>query len=139
MKFITVCNNSPLRVFCIYKNDLLLIGTLLVLSCLPLLSEWQSFFQDPGQAEIWVNGKLQRTVTLTPDYHEEFYVQGIPGYAIIEIENGRIRLRDDNSPRQIGVHMSWISQPYEQIVNIPYKILIIIKGKEHRSVDAVSQ
>lgn len=118
----------------------LIIG-LLLLSCLPLLWYWQAWQTQPSYAEIWVNNALWRTVPLAQGHEETFSVPNIPGYAIIEVKDGAIRLQTDDSPRQIGVHMGWIRQPYEQILNVPYKILILIKGDAPNSsrVDATAQ
>ncbi|MGE1061505.1 NusG domain II-containing protein [Megasphaera paucivorans] len=123
----------------INKNDIYLIFCLLVVSFLPLATEWQTFFQKPDQAQVWVNGKLQKTISLSSELNTEFKVQDIPGYAIIQVKNGKIRIRTDDSPRQIGVHMGWIDKPYEQVVNVPYKIMIVITGKQTTDIDALAQ
>lgn len=49
-------------------------------------------------------------------------------YNIIEISDGRIRVKEDNSPDQIGVNMGWIARPGQTIVVLPHRFLIRIEA-----------
>jgi|GEM_PF-2712041 hypothetical protein len=139
MRFLYQKNARFVSATHINRNDICLLLCLLVLSCIPLAFEWKTFFQKPDEAQVWVNGKLQTTISLSSELNTEFEVQDIPGYAIIQVKNGKIRIRTDDSPRQIGVHMGWIDKPYEQVVNVPYKIMIVITGKQTSDIDALAQ
>ncbi|MDO5741962.1 MAG: NusG domain II-containing protein, partial [Vagococcus sp.] len=40
----------------------------------------------------------------------------------------RIRVKEDNSPDQIAVRTSWISQPGQTSICLPHKLVIEIQG-----------
>ena len=51
-------------------------------------------------------------------------------YNIIEIKDGKIRDREDNSPDQIAVRTGWISRPGEMSICLPHKLIVEILGVE---------
>lgn len=122
------------------KADKWLIGMLLFLSCsgitVNLFYFWHTA-QTITYADIRVNGNLFKTIPLRPGYNEEFRIGGQREYAIIESRDGQIRIRQDDSPRQIGVQTGWISRPPQQIVNLPYHIVITLISTKPQTVDAI--
>ncbi len=88
-------------------------------------------------AEIRVDNKLIKSITLKQGYHEEIRVGGETEYAIIQVQDGKIRIRQDDSPRQIGVQTGWISKPPQQVVNLPYRIVIHLVSNETLDVDDI--
>jgi len=118
--------------------DKWLVGILLLLSITGILCS-VILFPSPGTvtAEIQVDNKVLKTIVLRKGYHEEIHIGGEQEYAIIEAQDERIRIRQDDSPRQIGVQTGWISKPPQQIVNLPYRIVIRIVSKETLDVDDI--
>lgn len=102
-----------------------------------------SFLLFPTQgntiAEIRVESKLVKSITLRKGYSEEIRIGGETEYAVIEVEDGRIRIRQDDSPRQIGVQTGWISKPPQQVVNLPYRIVINLVSNESLDVDDIAR
>lgn len=90
-------------------------------------------------AEIRVNNKIFKSVTLKKGYSEEFRIGGETEYAVIEVQDGRVRIRQDDSPRQIGVQTGWISKPPQQVVNLPYHIVIHLVSNESLDVDDITR
>lgn len=88
-------------------------------------------------AEIRVDNKLIKSITLKQGYHEEIRIGGETEYAIIQVQDGKIRIRQDDSPRQIGVQTGWISKPPQQVVNLPYRIVIHLVSNETLDVDDI--
>lgn len=121
-------------------GDKWLIGMLSLLSCTGI---FLSIILFPAQAntvaEVRVDNKLVKSITLRPGYYEEFRIGGDTEYAIIEIQNGKIRIRQDDSPRQIGVQTGWISKPPQQVVNLPYRIVIHLVSNESLDVDDIAR
>ena len=121
-------------------GDKWLIGILLLLS---LTGIYLSIILFPAQAntvaEIRVDNKLFKTITLRSGYNEEFRIGGQSEYAIIQIQDGKIRIRQDDSPRQIGVQTGWISKPPQQIVNLPYRIVIHLVSNDSLDVDDITR
>ncbi|WP_438758853.1 NusG domain II-containing protein [Enterococcus sp. AZ126] len=54
------------------------------------------------------------------------YYPGKDQYNTIEIKNGEIRDKEDNSPDQIGVKRGWISKKGQTIICLPHSLLIEI-------------
>lgn len=50
-------------------------------------------------------------------------------YNIIEREGTHIRIREDNSPDQIGVRTGWIHKPGQTAICLPHGLIIEIQGK----------
>jgi hypothetical protein len=120
--------------------DKWLIGILFLLSITGITL---SFVLFPSQAstiaEIRVDSKLVKSITLRKGYNEEIRIGGQTEYAVIEVEDGRVRIRQDDSPRQIGVQTGWISKPPQQVVNLPYRIVINLVSNESLDVDDISR
>ena len=110
--------------------DYLIIILLIVGSFLPLV-----LFQTQAQSQtgdryavIRINGQevdrfnLDALSTLEKTYYP---AQG--QYNIIEIDDGRIRVKEDNSPDQIAVKTGWISKNGQTSICLPHKLVIEIK------------
>ena len=82
-------------------------------------------------------GNLFKTIPLRPGYRDEIRIGGEKEYAIIEAQDGRIRIRQDDSPRQIGVQTGWVSHPPQQVVNLPYRIVVTVISDEKSDIDAI--
>ncbi|WP_461197854.1 NusG domain II-containing protein [Enterococcus sp. N249-2] len=109
--------------------DYLIIFLLIVGSFLPLV-----LFQTQAQSQtgdryavIRINGQevdrfnLDALSTLEKTYYP---AQG--QYNIIEIDDGRIRVKEDNSPDQIAVKTGWISKNGQTSICLPHKLVIEI-------------
>ena len=120
--------------------DKWLIGVLFLLSITGITL---SFILFPAQgstiAEIRVDSKLVKSITLRKGYNEEIRIGGQTEYAIIEVQDGKVRIRQDDSPRQIGVQTGWISKPPQQVVNLPYRIVINLVSNESLDVDDIAR
>ncbi|SFL78110.1 hypothetical protein SAMN04490355_101792 [Pelosinus propionicus DSM 13327] len=121
-------------------GDKWLIGILCVVSLTGIILSVILF---PAQAntvaEIRVDNKLFKSITLRQGYYEEIRIGGETEYAIIEVQDGKIRIRQDDSPRQIGVQTGWISKPPQQVVNLPYRIVIHLVSNESLDVDDIAR
>ncbi|MCH3963746.1 MAG: NusG domain II-containing protein [Clostridium sp.] len=92
-------------------------------------------------AVIKENGKITKIIDLDKvKYGYEFTVKYDKiHFNKVEVEKGRIRISDSDSPQKIGMKMGWISEPGESVICIPYKLVIEIEGKssEKNNIDAV--
>lgn len=120
------------------KGDKILISILFLFSICAIL---YSLFLYPNQAEksaeVRVNGILVKTMRLREGYREEYRIGGQSEYAIIEVDSGKVRIRQDDSPRQIGVHTGWIRTPPQQIINLPYRIVVTVVSSETQDIDDI--
>ncbi|MBF0127809.1 MAG: NusG domain II-containing protein [Magnetococcales bacterium] len=81
-------------------------------------------------------------MTLALDRDATLEVAGRLGPVTIQVERGRIRLLEYDSPRMIGTRTGWIQGAGRTIACVPCGILVQVEGREERAVselDAVSQ
>jgi hypothetical protein len=86
-----------------------------------------------AEASVYHEGNLLKDVKLDKD--QQFHL--LKGKMLIEIKEGRIRVRESDCPRQICVNTGWIQYPGESVVCVPYKVLIEVKSAGSPVVDAV--
>jgi hypothetical protein len=61
------------------------------------------------------------------------------GAMVVEVKDGRVRVKDSDCPRRICLHTGWIQHPGETIVCVPNKIVIEIEASGSTpSLDAVA-
>lgn len=48
-------------------------------------------------------------------------------YNIVEIQEGKIRVKEDNSPDKIAVRTGWISEPGQTSICLPHRLVITIE------------
>ncbi|HEM5110160.1 TPA: NusG domain II-containing protein [Streptococcus suis] len=121
--------------------DYILIGFTLVLSFLPAIFTYTHLTTDANEAKtiayVRINGEVVDQFELSKDtpHQEKTYYPNEGQYNIIEVDGERIRVKEDNSPDQIAVMTSWISQPGELSVCLPHNLLIEIKSVGGESTD----
>ncbi|HEM5042921.1 TPA: NusG domain II-containing protein [Streptococcus suis] len=121
--------------------DYILIGFTLVLSFLPAIFTYTHLTTDANEAKIIayvrINGEVVDQFELSKDtpHQEKTYYPNEGQYNIIEVDGERIRVKEDNSPDQIAVMTSWISQPGELSVCLPHNLLIEIKSVGGENTD----
>lgn len=114
--------------------DYILIGFTLILSFLPAIFTYTHLTTDANEAKtiayVRINGEVVDQFELSKDtpHQEKTYYPNEGQYNIIEVDGERIRVKEDNSPDQIAVMTSWISQPGELSVCLPHNLLIEIKS-----------
>lgn len=88
--------------------------------------------------EIYRDGHLYQTIGLSGASAEEIKVLHANGrYNVVEIENGRARVKEADCPNQLCVRTGWISHPGHLAVCVPNKFNMVIKGKSN-TVDTIS-
>lgn len=75
--------------------------------------------------------KMKTTKELTVKYNKSHY-------NLIEIENGKIRIKDADCPDKICVKTGWISEPGQSIICLPHKLIIKIEGNNSKYDDISS-
>ncbi|MFB1049790.1 NusG domain II-containing protein [Paraliobacillus sp. JSM ZJ581] len=120
--------------------DIVIIALLITISFIPLtvFSMTQSTAAgDEVVAVIIQDGEVIREITLTGhEKNEQFIIKGRGDqYNLMEVDNEQIRIKEDNSPDQVGVKMGWKGQPGETIICLPHKLLIEIQAKNSENVE----
>ena len=121
------------RVMKVFKPfDFVVIIVLIIGSFLPFLF----FFLQEAQAVdnegdriaiVRINGEVVDEFNLDEvDDFEKTYYPADDQYNIVQVEDGRIRVKQDNSPDQIAVKTSWIWKNGQTSICLPHRLVIEI-------------
>lgn len=91
------------------------------------------------EAHISKNGQPAGMVSLRPGYHEELHLGEAVGYNLLEADNGRIRVKAADCPDQLCVRTGWIRVSPQQIVCLPYRVVIKIESARPADVDEITK
>lgn len=82
-------------------------------------------------AIVKIDGEIVDEYVLTEDSEntQKTYYPNEGQYNTIEVENGSIRIKEDNSPDQIGVNTGWISKPGQTAVCLPHGFIVEVTGQ----------
>lgn len=124
------------------RGDKLLLAGLLLLSLLSMAALYSRFCSFSGstqavQAVILVQGTVIKKISLPSKYRSTFVVLGRDGPSTVEVEGGRVRMREAPCAGRICVNQGWILHPGQSVVCIPGEILIRIEGAA--ALDAVTR
>lgn len=90
-------------------------------------------------AEVYKEGKLIQTIKLRPGYHEELRLGGAERFNLIVAENGRVRVAEADCPDQVCVRTGWVSLAPQQIVCLPYRVVIKVVAARQADVDDITR
>lgn len=80
-------------------------------------------------------GKIFREVSLSKD--QQIEVPGPLGISLIAIENRRVRIASDPSPRQYCVRQGWLKQAGEIAICLPNQVSVELVGS-HKRYDSLN-
>jgi hypothetical protein len=122
------------------QADKILIGVLIIASVggiglnLAMLSA-----TGQQEAHVYKEGRLVQTIPLRPGYHQELRLGEAERYNLIMAEDGRIRVAEADCPDQICVRTGWISSAPQQIVCLPYRVVIRLESSGATDLDDITK
>lgn len=87
-----------------------------------------------GTVEVYVDGKLTYSYSL--DKNRTFEVDCDNGKNVVEIKDGKVSVIDADCNNRACVKSKAISKKGEQIVCLPHKLIVVIKGGSEGELDA---
>lgn len=113
--------------------DYFFILLALFLSFLPTIITSIKYTKDQDhnqlQAIVKIHGEIVDRFTLAEGQAlEKIYYPNDGQYNIIQVEGKKIRIKEDNSPDQVGVLTSWISKPGQTAICLPHSLIIEVLG-----------
>lgn len=120
------------------RADKFLIAVLVIAALCGIIPSLLSVGYSEQFAEIWVDGKLIRTAPLRQGYFEKIHIGGKEHYNEVEIADGKIRISDADCPDQICVKTGWVSLPSQEIVCLPWHVVIKLVAKS-QNIDGIAR
>lgn len=87
-----------------------------------------------GTVEVYVDGELTYSYSL--DKNRTFEVDCDNGKNVVEIKDGKVSVIDADCNNRACVKSKAISKKGEQIVCLPHKLIVVIKGGSEGELDA---
>ena len=89
-------------------------------------------------AEIYIDGQLTHTITLTGD-EQELRLESVTGYNVLQIEPQGVRMLEADCHNQDCVRIGLQNQPGSVIACLPHRLLIRLKGERGADYDAITR
>ena len=122
------------------RADKWLIGLLLIVAVGGIGLNMASLSAGGQQeAQVYQEGKLIQTIKLRPGYHEELRLGGLSHFNMIVMDNGRVRIAEADCPDQLCVRTGWVSVAPQQIVCLPYRVVIRIISATWPDIDEITK
>ena len=119
----------------VLRNDLILIGSLLVLAIISLVLVLTLKTRKNLQAKVYVQNEVVEVIDLSKKEEKDYYVQGLKGQVHIHTKNGGIAIVESNCPHQDCVNMGYVYETNRPIICAYNAVYIIIEGKANFDVE----
>lgn len=119
----------------VLRNDLILIGSLLVLAVISLVLVLTLKTKKNLQAKVYVQNEVVEVIDLSKKEEKDYYVQGLKGQVHIHTKNGGIAIVESNCPHQDCVNMGYVYETNRPIICAYNTVYIIIEGKANFDVE----
>ena len=119
----------------VLRNDLILIGSLLILAVISLVLVLTLKTKKNLQAKVYVQNEVQEVIDLSKKEEKDYYVQGLKGQVHIHTKNGGIAIVESNCPHQDCVNMGYVYETNRPIICAYNAVYIIIEGKANFDVE----
>lgn len=110
------------------RNDLILIGSLLVVIITSLLAVLLTRKKNNLVAKIYVKNELVQTIDLAKTNDTEFVIEGAKGNLVVVIKNHTIGVVEAECPHQDCVHTGFVSETNRPIICAYNQVYIVIEG-----------
>lgn len=119
-----------------FKNDLILIGSIILLAVLLLIGIYSSGEKDNLVAYVYHNNEIVLTIDLTSLEEETIYiVEGDVHSVTIVASNKGIRISEAGCKDNVCVNQGIINNSAQTITCLPNRIVIKLEGKEGVDVE----
>ena len=119
----------------VLRNDLILIGSLLVLAVISLVLVLTLKTKKNLVAKVYVQNEVVEVIDLSKKEEKDYYVQGLKGEVHIHTKNGGIAIVESNCPHQDCVNMGYVYETNRPIICVFNAVYIVIEGKANFDVE----
>ena len=86
-------------------------------------------------AEIWIDGKMVRSIPLRQAADEEISLAEYGKEVLLEVKNHRIAFISSDCPDKVCIHNGWLSREGEQAICLPNRVSVILTDGSTVPVD----
>ena len=102
------------------------IAALAVLGCALWMLLPHGGHQPHCTAEIWIDGKMVRSIYLPQAAEEEISLAKYGKEVLLEVKNHRIAFISSDCPDKVCIHNGWLAREGEQAVCLPNRVSVIL-------------
>ena len=117
------------------RNDLILIGSLLLVAVISLVFVLVNRVKTNLVATISVQNEVVETIDLSKTGDEDFYIDGLKGKLHVHVHDGAIAVLESNCPHQDCVHMVYVKETNRPIICAYNAVYIVINGNAADDVE----
>ncbi|MBO4856281.1 MAG: NusG domain II-containing protein [Bacilli bacterium] len=117
------------------RNDLILIGSLLLVAVISLIFVLTLKTKKNLQAKVYVQNNVVEVIDLSKKEEKDYYVNGLHGVVHIHTKNGGIAIVESGCPHQDCVNMGYVYETNRPIICAYNAVYIIIEGKANYDVE----
>lgn len=117
------------------RNDLILIGSLLVVAVISLVLVLTLKTKKNLQAKVYVQNDVVEVIDLSKKEEKDYYVNGLKSVVHIHTKNGGIAVVESGCPHQDCVHMGYVYETNRPIICAYNAVYIVIEGKASFDVE----
>ena len=119
----------------VLRNDLILIGSLLVLAVISLVLVLTLKTKKNLVAKVYVQNEVVEVIDLSKKEEKDYFVQGLKGQVHIHTKNGGIAIVESNCPHQDCVNMGYVYETNRPIICAYNAVYIVIEGQANFDVE----
>ena len=116
------------------RNDLILIGSLLLVAIISLVVVLSTRTKDRLIAKIYVRDEVVEVIDLSKKEEKTYTVHGINGDLNVHTRNGAICVANSNCPHQDCVNMGYVSTTNKPIICAYNQVYIVIESQIEQEI-----
>ena len=117
------------------RNDLILIGTLLIMAVVSLIIILTTRNKSNLIATVRVQNEVVLKIDLNKDDGKDFLVKGTNGDVHIHVKDGSIAVVESNCPHQDCVRTGYVNQTGKPIICAYNGVSITIEGNSNNDIE----
>ena len=110
------------------RNDLILIGSLLVVAAISLICVLAFRVKKNLMAKIYVQNNIVETIDLSKKEENDYLIKGLNGEVHVHTHDGAIAVVKSNCPHQDCVRMGYVKESNHPIICAYNAVYITIDG-----------
>ncbi|RKY79648.1 hypothetical protein DRQ07_06170, partial [candidate division KSB1 bacterium] len=124
----------------VFVNKFLTAGDLIIILLILIAGLVSLYYprQNGSIVYIKVNGEIKGVYNLNNKNKQTITIAGKKGTMKVEIQEGRVWVSESSCPNKLCIKMGKIHKNGEMIVCVPNRVIISVKNKEEKEVDAIT-